>query len=127
MKKVEHFKAIIGEMIDTFERKNADYGSSVFELGPVGAVISLHHKLKRVMTISSHEIRVTSESLRDTLLDAANYAIIALMALEIADGEETESDDTIEVVLEDDEETSPMTREERIDSALDELFRTDQA
>lgn len=136
MSRVEHFKSIIGDMVDTFECKNADYGDAIFDLGPVGAVIGLHHKLKRIMTIDKNKIQVESETIKDTLLDAANYAIIALMAIEIAEGLESHEDEMYVCVEIDDgeDEFEDMTdeereeyehaleREERIDKFLLELF-----
>lgn len=85
--KVEKFKALTTEMADTYERKNADYGDSygesLNEFGIIAGVVRMGDKFNRLKSLSKHQRRrVKDESLRDTLLDLANYAIMSVMWLE---------------------------------------------
>ncbi len=70
-----------------FARKNADYGDSFAEHGPVGVLVRIGDKLARHTAVSAKSVAlVNTEGLRDTLLDLHNYAAMAIMLLD-----ETES------------------------------------
>ena len=66
--------------------KNHDYGNSFSELfaecGMTYAYGHLSEKLKRVKSLMSDEAKVKDESMRDSLLDLANYAILTIMELD---------------------------------------------
>lgn len=65
--------------------KNKDYGSSVHDTyikyGFTSYLVRLEDKLNRAKIISQGEAKVSDEKLEDTLLDLANYAILAVMEL----------------------------------------------
>ena len=65
--------------------KNKDYGSSVHDTyskyGFTSFLVRLEDKLNRARVISQQEATVLDEKLEDTLLDLANYAILAVMEL----------------------------------------------
>ena len=70
-----------------YEKKNADYGDSfhqTFQLeGMAMPRIRLTDKLNRFCTITRKGgQQVNDESVKDTLLDLANYAIMTIMELE---------------------------------------------
>lgn len=75
--------AIVGELHDTFKRKNHDYGNSFSELyAEVGIPYAYGHlkeKLNRVKSLMSDKAQVEGESMDDSLLDLANYAILTVM------------------------------------------------
>lgn len=79
------FEGITEEMLQTFIRKNADYGGafdvSLDDDGLLVAKIRLGDKYKRFSTLISGDgrMKVNDESLEDTLLDMANYAIMTVM------------------------------------------------
>jgi len=77
-------------MLETFTRKNIDYGNSFEADGVVGTVIRIGDKLKRLKTISEkgHVIKVKDEKLLDTLMDLANYAAMGVMLLKDDDADE---------------------------------------
>lgn len=83
---VDAFRDIINGMYDTFKAKNHDYGNSFSELfaecGMTYAYGHLSEKLKRVKSLMSDEAKVKGESMRDSLLDLANYAILTIMELD---------------------------------------------
>lgn len=80
------FKAIADKMAKTFEAKNADYGNSFFDLiaefGNVAAVIPLANKMYRIKTLVKNGEAKVNESLRDSVLDLANYCIMFAMELD---------------------------------------------
>ena len=80
------FRDIINGMYGTFKAKNHDYGNSFAELfkecGMTYAYGHMAEKLKRVKSLMSDEAKVKGESMRDSLLDLANYAILTIMELD---------------------------------------------
>ncbi len=85
-KKCVAFRDITNGMYDTFKAKNHDYGNSFSELfaecGMTYAYGHMAEKLKRVKSLMSDEAKVKDESMRDSLLDLANYAILTIMELD---------------------------------------------
>ncbi|WP_418289090.1 nucleotide modification associated domain-containing protein [Leyella stercorea] len=85
-KKCVAFRDITNDMYDTFKAKNHDYDNSFSELfaecGMTYAYGHLSEKLKRVKSLMSDEAKVKDESMRDSLLDLANYAILTIMELD---------------------------------------------
>lgn len=92
MNKVEHHAKLCKELNDLYARKNADYGDSFGksyeEEGLAMARIRLGDKFNRFKTLSrSVERKVLDESIRDTLIDLANYALMTVLEMEAACGE----------------------------------------
>lgn len=80
------FSSIVDQMKEIYSRKNSDYGNSfeqsLDEEGLAAARIRLGDKWNRFKTLSKgKEIKVTNESLQDTLIDMANYCIMTSMWL----------------------------------------------
>lgn len=77
------FKEITDLMVETYEKKNHDYGDSfdksVDEFGLVSPAIRLTDKLNRFKTLIKTESKVKDESISDTLLDLANYSILTYL------------------------------------------------
>lgn len=86
--KVERHLNICAELNDLYEKKNRDYGDSFhlsyLEEGLAMPRIRLGDKFNRFKTLSKNlESReVQDESIRDTLLDLANYAIMTVLEME---------------------------------------------
>lgn len=81
------FKTITDEMLDTYIKKNADYGNSfsetIREFGFIPAVARINDKVKRMKNIvKGQKMNIESESLRDALLDTANYCVLTIMELD---------------------------------------------
>lgn len=89
----ERFKALTDELYDTFIKKNSDYGNSfsetIEEFGYIPAVARMNDKLKRAKNIVKGQRMRVDESLRDSLMDLANYAILTVMEID----KESEGDD----------------------------------
>lgn len=82
----ETFRAITNKMCNTFEVKNSDYGDSFHKLfeecGMTYAYGHLAEKLERINSLRKNEAKVKGESMKDSLYDLANYAILTIMELE---------------------------------------------
>ena len=78
------FKDITDEMNALYERKNHDYGNSFSEtfrkLGIISATTRMLDKMNRIVSlVTKDQQKVNDESLRDTLIDIANYAVMTIM------------------------------------------------
>lgn len=93
--KVMRHKELCDGLNILYARKNHDYGDSFhqtfIEEGLAMARIRLGDKFSRFKTLSrisptdSTQQQVTDESIRDTLLDLANYAIMTVLELDEAE------------------------------------------
>lgn len=86
MDKVVMHRKICEELNSLYERKNHDYGDSFhrtfLEEGLAVSRIRLSDKLSRLKTLTTKRERaVLDETIEDTLLDLANYAIMTVMEL----------------------------------------------
>lgn len=91
MNDVQRFGRIQVELCDTFKSKNADYGNSFSQLyqefgdnGIITAAVQISHKYHRFMNLAKGTPAKVNESLRDTLLDLANYCVLTVMELDKA-------------------------------------------
>lgn len=88
--KVERHKQICESLNVLYARKNHDYGDSFHETfveeGMAMARIRLSDKLNRFKKLSRPDTRqmVNDESVKDTLLDLANYALMTILEMEEA-------------------------------------------
>mgnify|MGYP001049454816 CR=1 FL=1 len=80
---VERFTEITNNMAKTYAAKNHDYGNSfeqsLDKFGLVASVVRLGDKMNRIESLTKKEAQVKDESIKDTLLDMANYAIMTVM------------------------------------------------
>lgn len=79
--------AVCDELKDLYKRKNTDYGDSFhktfLEEGMAMSRIRLSDKMERFKRLTkSGEQNVKDESVRDTLIDLANYAIMTIVEME---------------------------------------------
>lgn len=90
--KVIRHKQICDELNQLYAKKNHDYGDSFHqtyvEEGLAMTRIRLGDKFSRFKTLSrlsaddSGQQQVTDESIRDTLMDLANYALMTILEME---------------------------------------------
>lgn len=71
-------------MLETFKKKNADYGDSTSqtykEFGLASYAIRLNDKLNRIKSFCKKgELEVKDESCVDMLLDITNYCLLAVI------------------------------------------------
>lgn len=83
---VQSFMDITTDMAKTYAAKNHDYGNSfeqsLDKFGLLAAVVRMGDKMNRIESLSKKEAEVKDESIKDTLLDLANYAIMTVMWLD---------------------------------------------
>lgn len=86
---IVEFAKIIDGMFDLYVKKNSNYGNSFTklwgDLGPIAGLVPLHNKLDRLTNLVKGG-KNDFESVQDTLLDLANYAIMNV--IEMRRGEE---------------------------------------
>ena len=85
--KVERHEKICEELNALYAKKNHDYGDSFhlsfLEEGMAMPRIRLGDKFNRFKTLSrNNNQQVNDESIRDTLIDLANYAIMTILEME---------------------------------------------
>lgn len=82
----DKFKEITNEMYELYKAKNTDYGSSVSDtykdFGLVAFLVRIQDKINRLKTLNKQEAKVQDEKIRDTLIDLANYSILAIIEME---------------------------------------------
>lgn len=85
MNELKLFKEITDEMLEIYKAKNTDYGSSVSDtyrdFGLVSFLVRIQDKLNRLKTLSKQDALVVDEKIEDTLIDMANYSILALIEI----------------------------------------------
>lgn len=83
--KVQSFMDITTNMAKTYAAKNHDYGNSFEQscdkFGIIASVVRLGDKMNRIESLAVKKAEVKDESIKDTLLDLANYAIMTVMWL----------------------------------------------
>lgn len=87
LSKVEKHKQICDELNALYAKKNHDYGDSFHisfvEEGMSMPRIRLGDKFNRFKNLSrNNNPEVNDESIRDTLIDLANYAIMTILEME---------------------------------------------
>lgn len=82
----EYFFALTNEMRHTFVDKNRDYGSSfadtIRKFGYPTAVARIHDKYMRVENMVLGQEMMVNETMRDNLMDIANYCLLTVMELD---------------------------------------------
>lgn len=112
--RIDIHENLCNELHDLYVSKNEDYGDSfrkVRNMFPTAILIRLHDKLNRLESLlgkDEDERKVKDESIDDTLMDIANYALLELVERH-ADCEACEEDED-----EDEEDDDDLTSSECI-------------
>lgn len=93
MNKDDKLKDLTNEILKIYREKNADYGDSFSksykEFGIIAPVVRMSDKMERIKQLSKGEdIKVKDESLHDTLIDIANYALMLAVEMDLEKEEE---------------------------------------
>ena len=88
----KEFEDIQSEMFELFLRKQADYGPTNVGMGSevvdtdrkvkrslAGLSVRLNDKVQRFLNLTFNNREPENESLEDTLIDIANYAVMAII------------------------------------------------
>lgn len=81
---VEHFKFITNKIVELFAKKNKDYGDSftrsLENYGNIAGLVRISDKFNRLENLLLNGGQeVSDESVKDTLIDLANYSIMLYM------------------------------------------------
>lgn len=87
MNNIEQHMSLCNMLNRVYEKKNHDYGDSFSktyrDIGIISAVTRISDKYNRILSLAKGaEQQVSDESIRDTLLDMANYAIMTVMEID---------------------------------------------
>lgn len=88
--KIELHKEFLDKLHELYKSKNSDYGDSVrqtyLKYGIVSFLVRIEDKINRVNSLTAKgNQEVLDERLEDTLLDAANYLLLAAIELRCKD------------------------------------------
>lgn len=101
-------KNITEKMTKLYEAKNNDYGDSVSDtydkFGMDAFLVRMYDKINRIYSLTRPEVesKVEDEKITDTLMDLANYAILAIIELEERKSELCQEAKETQVLLEKD-------------------------
>ena len=85
LSKVQHHAEICKEINDLYERKNHDYGDSFHQtFVEEGMAMMQVTECQFAFVHRGGGQKVNDESIRDTLIDLANYAIMTVLEMEVA-------------------------------------------
>ena len=82
IKRTEIHEIICDELREIYTSKNRDYGNSFAKLRdeyPEAILIRIYDKYSRIKTLLEFDQYVKGESIEDSLMDLANYAIMELI------------------------------------------------
>lgn len=85
--KADRLEKLMAEMLEIYKAKNKDYGDSfsesLEEFGLIAPVVRMNDKMNRIKSLTKKGDRqVKDESLRDSLMDLANYALMTVVELD---------------------------------------------
>jgi len=91
----DSFESITDEMFELFKKKQSDYGPTNIGMGSriietdedversmIGLVVRMNDKVQRLMNLILDNKDPQNESVEDTLIDIANYAVMAKLVID---------------------------------------------
>tara|TARA_R100001082_G_scaffold35061_1_gene18156 strand:+ start:1702 stop:2064 length:363 start_codon:yes stop_codon:yes gene_type:complete len=91
----DSFEHITDEMFELFKKKQSDYGPTNIGMGNrtietdedvqrsmIGLVVRMNDKVQRLMNLVLDRKDPQNESVEDTLIDIANYAVMAKLVMD---------------------------------------------
>lgn len=81
------FKDLLDEMLETYKKKNSDYGNSFkqthLQFGEIAGLVRISDKVNRLVSLSKKTPDSQNyESKRDTYMDLANYCLMQVVVME---------------------------------------------
>lgn len=99
--RAKKLELLMNQNLELYKKKNADYGSSFAEvykeLGFESGLVQILHKVNRIKGIYKNgKAEVEAESIRDSLIDLANYALMTVVEMELEEKREPSLIENIE-------------------------------
>lgn len=100
------FKDLLDELLETYEKKNADYGDSFkkthLQFGEIAGLVRISDKVNRLISLSEKTPDSQNyESKRDTYMDLANYCLMQVLVMGEAESTELTGQDWVKKVQDD--------------------------
>lgn len=77
------FEQILSEMLLVFINKHKDYGKdNILDTGELGILFRINDKVKRIQNLISKQQQPKNETINETWIDIAVYAVIAVLLRE---------------------------------------------
>lgn len=98
------FKDLLDELLETYEKKNTDYGDSFkkthLQFGEIAGLVRISDKVNRLISLSEKTPDSQNyESKRDTYMDLANYCLMQVLVMEETEDEYEEMIERYEEAL----------------------------
>jgi len=87
MSNVDLHTELINQLHELYKAKNADYGNSVHDTyqkyGLTAFLVRMDDKMNRLRSLTQNNkvAQIKDEKIEDTLMDLANYALLAIIEL----------------------------------------------
>ncbi len=76
----EAFEKICNQMLAVFIKKHKDYGKgNILDMGELGIAFRISEKFNRIKHLLTNQAQPANESIDDSWIDIAVYAVIALL------------------------------------------------
>jgi hypothetical protein len=76
------FQAVCDEMKTVFIKKHRDYGKgNILDTGEMGILFRISDKINRIKNLAINKKKPENETIQDSWIDIAVYAVIAVMYL----------------------------------------------
>ena len=100
------FKDLLDELLETYEKKNADYGDSFkkthLQFGEIAGLVRISDKVNRLVSLSKKTPDSQNyESKRDTYMDLANYCLMQVLVMGETESTELTGQDWFKKVQDD--------------------------
>lgn len=100
------FKDLLDELLETYEKKNADYGDSFkkthLQFGEIAGLVRISDKVNRLVSLSKKTSDSQNyESKRDTYMDLANYCLMQVLVMGETESTELTGQDWFKKVQDD--------------------------
>jgi hypothetical protein len=83
MSREDQYNLVHTEAFELFKKKNKDYGDAFADYGPVGVLVRMGDKIRRLQSVTKKGVNlIEDENLRDTLIDLHNYSAMAIMLMD---------------------------------------------
>ncbi len=76
----EALQQVLDQIMTIFIKKHLDYGKdNILDTGEMGILFRINDKVKRLQHLASQNKKPTNESINETWIDIATYAVIAII------------------------------------------------